>query len=93
MCRNKKDKQMRVAIMQPYFLAYIGYYQLIHSVDKFVIYDNIKYTKKGWFNKNRILTNGKDKLFSIPLKSDSEYLHVNERFIADSYNKPRSYVE
>ena len=80
---------MRVAIMQPYFLAYIGYYQLIHSVDKFVIYDNIKYTKKGWFNKNRILTNGKDKLFTIPLKSDSEYLHVNERFIADSYNKER----
>ena len=80
---------MRVAIMQPYFLAYIGYYQLIHSVDKFVIYDNIKYTKKGWFNKNRILTNGKDKLFSIPLKSDSEYLYVNERFIADNYNKER----
>lgn len=80
---------MKVAIMQPYFLAYIGYYQLIQSVDKFVIYDNIEFTKKGWFNRNRILLNGKDKLFTIPLKSDSDYLPVNERYVADSYNKER----
>ena len=80
---------MKLAIMQPYFLAYIGYYQLIHAVDKFVIYDNIEYTKKGWFNKNRILFGGKDKLFTIPLKSDSDYLHVKERFVADTYNKEK----
>lgn len=80
---------MKAAIMQPYFLAYIGYYQLIKSVDKFVIYDNIEYTKKGWFNRNRILMNGKDKLFTIPLKSDSDYLPVNERYVADSYIKQR----
>lgn len=78
---------MKTAIMQPYFLAYIGYYQLINAVDKFVIYDNIEYTKKGWFNKNRILLNGKDKLFTIPLKSDSDYLNVDERYIAESYEK------
>jgi len=80
---------MKVAIMQPYFLAYIGYYQLINSVDKFFIYDNIEYTKKGWFNKNRILLNGKDKLFTIPLKSDSDYLPVNERFVAENFSKER----
>ncbi len=80
---------MKVAIMQPYFLAYIGYYQLINSVDKFVIYDNIEYTKKGWFNKNRILLNGKDKLFTIPLKSASDYLPVNERFVSENFSKQR----
>jgi hypothetical protein len=37
---------MKLAIMQPYFLPYIGYFQLINAVDKFVIYDNIQYTKK-----------------------------------------------
>ena len=41
---------MKVAIMQPYFLPYIGYFQLISAVDLFVVYDNIKYTKKGWIN-------------------------------------------
>lgn len=39
--------------MQPYFLPYIGYWQLIAAVDVFVVYDNIKYTKKGWINRNR----------------------------------------
>ena len=70
--------------MQPYFMPYIGYFQLINSVDKFVLYDNIKYTKKGWINRNRILVNGKDEFISIPLKKGSDFLHVNERFLSDS---------
>lgn len=78
---------MKTAIMQPYFLPYIGYWQLIASVDLFVIYDNIQYTKKGWFNRNRFLKNGKDALFSIPLKKDSDYLNVCERFISTEFDK------
>ena len=45
---------MKIAIMQPYFLPYIGYWQLINCVNKMVIYDNVKYTKKGWINRNRL---------------------------------------
>lgn len=71
--------------MQPYFAPYIGYFQLINSVDVFVLYDNIEYTKKGWINRNRILLNGKDEYVSLPLKKDSDFLHVNQRFLADSY--------
>ena len=44
---------MKVAIMQPYFLPYIGYFNLMAEVDVFVVYDQIKYTKKGWINRNR----------------------------------------
>ena len=80
---------MRVAIMQPYFLPYIGYYQLIASVDLFVVYDNIKYTKKGWINRNRMLQNGKDVMFSLPLKSDSDYLDVCERQLAPDLNRDK----
>lgn len=76
---------MRVAIMQPYFLPYIGYFQLIHAADKFVIYDNIQYTKKGWINRNRILQNGKDEYISLPLKKDSDYLNVDQRVLADTF--------
>lgn len=75
---------MRLAIMQPYFMPYIGYFQLINVVDEFVLYDNIEYTKKGWINRNRILVNGKDEYVSIPLKKDSDFLHVNQRFLSDS---------
>jgi WbqC-like protein family len=76
---------MRVAIMQPYFLPYIGYFQLINAVDIFVIYDNIQFSKKGWFHRNRMLQNSADAYFTLPLKSDSDYLNVNERFLADSW--------
>lgn len=78
-----------VAIMQPYFLPYIGYFQLIASVDTFVVYDNIKYTKKGWINRNRLLQNGRDVMFSLPLKSDSDQLNVVERKLADNFNREK----
>lgn len=75
--------------MQPYFFPYIGYFQLINSVDEFVIYDNIQYTKKGWINRNRILLNGKDTLFTVPLKKDSDFLDVVNREISKDWIKDR----
>ncbi|MDP2829653.1 MAG: WbqC family protein [Sulfuricellaceae bacterium] len=75
-----------IAIMQPYFFPYIGYFQLIKAVDMFIVYDNIKYTKKGWINRNRMLHNGKDVMISLPLKSDSDYLDVCERELAVDFN-------
>jgi hypothetical protein len=78
---------MKLAIMQPYFLPYIGYFQLIAAADNFIIYDNIEYTKKGWINRNRMLQNNKDIVFSLPLKKDSDYLHIKERELSDSFNK------
>jgi hypothetical protein len=80
---------MKLAIMQPYFMPYIGYFQLINSVDEFVIYDNIQYTKKGWINRNRILVNGKDQLFTLPIKKDSDYLDIVERTISETWVKER----
>lgn len=77
---------MRLAIMQPYFLPYIGYFQLIAAADSFVIYDNIKYTKKGWINRNRFLQNGSDAMFSLPLKSDSDHLDIRQRELSSDFN-------
>lgn len=79
----------RLAVMQPYFFPYIGYFQLIAAVDLFIVYDNIKYTKKGWINRNRMLQNGKDVMFSLPLKSDSDYLDVFERELAPDFNRDK----
>jgi hypothetical protein len=83
---------MKVAIMQPYIFPYLGYFQLINAVDKFVIYDNIKFTKKGWINRNRILVNGKDEYISFPLKNGSDYLHVSGRELADSFPEERARI-
>lgn len=80
---------MKLAIMQPYFLPYIGYFQLLASVDQFIVYDNIKYTKKGWINRNRVLLNGTDAMFSLPLKKGSDSLDVVERELAADFDRAK----
>ena len=77
---------MKLAIMQPYFFPYIGYFQLINAVDEFVIYDNIQFTRKGWINRNRILVNQKADYISLALKKDSDYLNVNQRLLSDTWS-------
>ena len=71
--------------MQPYFVPYIGYWQLLNKVDIFIIYDNIKFTKSSWIRRNRILINGKDSLFTLPIKKDSDSLDIKERVLLDSF--------
>ena len=75
--------------MQPYFLPYIGYFQLIAAVDQFVVYDRIKYTKKGWINRNRFLLNGSDAMFSLPLKKGADTLDVVERELAPDFERSK----
>ena len=75
----------RIAVMQPYFLPYLGYFQMVNAVDQFVIYDDIQYTKQSWFNRNRFLLNGKPQYFTIPLKKDSDFLNVDERELSADY--------
>jgi hypothetical protein len=80
---------MKLAIMQPYFFPYIGYFQLMNAVDEFVMYDNIEYSKKGWINRNRILVNGADAYLTISLKKDSDYLHIIDRYLAEIWPDER----
>ncbi len=63
---------MRVAIMQPYLLPYLGYFQLLHRVDTFVLLDDVAFINKGWINRNQLLVNGKPHLFTIPLAGSSQ---------------------
>lgn len=80
---------MKIGIMQPYFLPYIGYFQLLNAVDKYVIYDNIQYTKKGWINRNRILQNGKDLLITVPVEKDSDYLDIKDRLVSNGFDRQK----
>ena len=75
--------------MQPYFFPYIGYFQLIGAVDLFVVYDNIKYTKKGWINRNRILADKHEAMISLPLKNDADVLHVRDRELAADFRSDK----
>lgn len=69
---------MKLAIMQPYFFPYIGYFQLIHAVDQFVVYDDVNFIKQGWIARNKILLNGDEFMISLQLNGASSYKHINE---------------
>lgn len=57
--------------MQPYFFPYIGYFQLIHAVDKFVFYDDVNFIKAGWINRNRILIQHEPRYINLELQGAS----------------------
>ncbi len=79
----------KIAVMQPYLFPYIGYFQLIHMVDEFIILDNVQYINRGWINRNRILINGKEHLFSFSLKKDAREKLISERFFSNEFHKER----
>lgn len=69
---------MKLGIMQPYFFPYIGYWQLMNAVDKYVIYDDVNFIKGGWINRNRILMNGQAKTINVKMQGASANKLINE---------------
>lgn len=69
---------MKLGIMQPYFMPYLGYWQLMNYVDHYVIYDDVNYIKGGWINRNRILCNGEVNYFNLQLLGASPNKLINE---------------
>lgn len=67
-----------LAIMQPYFFPYLGYWQLIKAVDKFVIYDDVNYITRGWVNRNCIRINGEAHYITVPLKDASQNRRISD---------------
>ncbi len=63
---------MSIAIMQPYIFPYIGYFQLVYASKTFVFYDDVNFINRGWINRNRILLNGKDHVFTVSCKDASQ---------------------
>tara|TARA_R110002153_G_scaffold64821_3_gene173692 strand:+ start:56353 stop:56997 length:645 start_codon:yes stop_codon:yes gene_type:complete len=69
---------MKIAIMQPYFAPYLGYFQLINEVDLFVFYDDVNFINRGWINRNNVTINGNLKLFTIPLIKSSQNKKIKD---------------
>ncbi len=77
-----------VAIMQPYFFPYLGYFQLVHSSDAFICFDDVNFIKKGWIHRNQLIINGQSHLFSIPLIGASQNKKINQLEL-DNFSKWR----
>ncbi|MBQ9591391.1 MAG: WbqC family protein [Paludibacteraceae bacterium] len=78
---------MTIGIMQPYFMPYIGYWQLMAAADVYVVYDDVNYIKGGWVARNRILMGGKPYTFTITLNGASPYKLFKEITIRDDFKK------
>ena len=78
---------MKLAIMQPYFMPYIGYFQTMAAVDTYVVYDDVQYIKGGWVSHNNIIIGGEKKMFTIILKGASPNKLFSEVEIGDDFKK------
>ena len=70
---------MRLAIMQPYFFPYLGYFQLMAAVDKFLLYDHVNYIKKGWIHRNRIREKDREPVyFAVAISPSSSFVKIRD---------------
>jgi hypothetical protein len=77
---------MKVAIMQPYLFPYIGYFQMVNDVDKFVFLDDVNFITRGWINRNRIISsNGSEVFFTVPLSKASQNKLINEVEVSQDF--------
>jgi len=76
--RLQAGQAMKLAIMQPYLFPYLGYFQLVAAVDKFVFYDDVNFIKNGWINRNRILLGSECMYLTIPLAGASSHSKINQ---------------
>ena len=59
-------------------MPYIGYWQLMNAVDRYVIYDDVNFIKGGWINRNKILIEGQEKYFNVQMIGAGSYKKINE---------------
>ena len=73
---------MKIGIMQPYFFPYIGYFQLINMVDKYVVFDTAYFANNKWGFRNRILINGAPGFFRVSTLKASQNKRFNEIIVS-----------
>lgn len=74
--------KQRVAVMQPYFFPYVGYFSLIKHVDRFILFDPVQHIRHGWIDRNRILKQGEGWLYvRAPLVPHSHHALIQDILI------------
>ncbi|MFT7288471.1 MAG: hypothetical protein ACI87W_002592 [Halieaceae bacterium] len=76
---------MKAGIMQPYLFPYIGYFQLLCMVDRFVVYDDVQWSRGGWINRNRILIGGEPKYFTLPVRRGNSKANICEQHFTEDF--------
>lgn len=76
---------MKLGIMQPYFLPYLGYYSLIEATDQFILFDIVQYIRHGWIERNQVLNNKNESFYiKVPLEKHSRSTTIQNINIKNS---------
>src|SRR4051812_48470635 len=82
---------MRIAILQSSYIPWKGYFDLIRSVDEFVLLDDVQYTRRDWRNRNRIKTPSGPIWLTIPVNSKGRYLEPIKDITISDETWPRKH--
>ena len=93
MTGNRGETKRSVAVMQPYFFPYLGYFQLLAHVDVFVVHDDTQYVKQSWINRNRILERGAAAFLTLPVASGSHRQLIFEKRLHEPRRHQRKLLE
>lgn len=78
---------MKLGIMQPYFLPYLGYLSLIKHTDKFILFDTVQFINRGWIERNRILKPSSGwQYISVPLTKHSRETKIKDIIINNNFD-------
>jgi hypothetical protein len=79
-----------IAILQSNYIPWKGYFDIIASVDEFVIFDDVQFTRRDWRNRNKIVLNGALHWLTIPVNSKGKYYEpINSIVVADHTWAPK----
>ena len=79
---------MKGTILQPTFLPWLGYFEMIHSSDIFVVFDNVQFVKKSWQQRNKIKTANEITTLTVPIKKTSRSTYINNIEISYDHGNP-----
>ena len=69
---------MKVAIIQPSYFPWRGFFSIMSSVDTFVFFDDVQYTRRDWRNRNKFEINGEVSWLTVPIKSHDRTSRINQ---------------
>jgi len=77
---------MKIAIMQPYFFPYLGYFKLMSEIDNFIILDDVQFTRRGWINRNFIKNKHDEKIIlTIPVNKNPINTKINQMTVINGW--------
>lgn len=82
------NQRRTIAVMQPYFIPYAGYFRLLAATDLFVIYDCVQFARRGWLHRNKLRdATGNLDWLTLPLKKAPQEILIKDiEFREDARN-------